>query len=265
MKKKNNFVVPEKTISVIPIESGYDGKEFDMSELHSFLNPAKLFKKRDWFSKDFYKCLPLAIGNLQGFIVSVPFDFDVYWNGGNEVSDLFFRFYEDEKRFNGKSHIGVQSHFGFGVLTINLPVMLRTPPMVNLMTTSPPNFPTPGLSPMTGVVESDNLRYTFTLNLKVDIPNTWIPVKANTPLIGILPVPRYFCDDFALVDAKEIFEEDLIKEEKEIYLENRNVDIFLRDGQYKKWWDGCYFDGMDIRGNKFEDHQTINNHEQRKA
>lgn len=249
-----SVIVPEKTIAVIPISSGSDSPLFDLSELDCFLKPSN-FTKRDWFAKNFYKCLPLSIGNAQGFVVSVPFEFDVFWNGGAKTDDLYFRVYEDEKKFHKKSHIGIESHFGYGIVTIHLPVILKTPPQVNLMTISPPNFPTPGLSPMTGVIESDNLRYTFTLNIKVDIPNIWIKVKPDTPLVGIIPIPRYFCDQFNLISAYEIFDKNEIDEEIEIYEENSKVDVFLRNGDYKKWWDGCYFDGTDIRGNKFKDHQ----------
>lgn len=251
------MIVPDNTIAVIPISSDQDSEPFDLSELGSFLRPAN-FTKRDWFSKDFYKCLPLTIGNAQGFVVSVPFEFDVFWNGGVQTDDVSFMFYEDEKKFSGKSHIGIESHFGHGIVTIHLPIMFKTPPQVNLMTTSPPNFPTPGFSPMTGVVESDNLRYTFTLNLKIDLPNVWIKVRPDTPLIGIIPIPRYFCDQFTLVSAYEIFEKNEVDEEIEVYEENSKVDVFLRNGNYKKWWDGCYFDGTDIRGNKFKDHQLPN-------
>jgi hypothetical protein len=252
------MIVPDNTIVVIPLKEDPGYEPFDMSELGSFLKSARSLKKRDWFSKDFYKCLPLAIGNTQGFIISVPFEFDVFWNGGSNPEDLFFRLYEDEKKFKNRSHIGIESHFGYGIITINLPVILKTPSQVNLMTIAPPNFPTPGLSPLTGVVEADNLRYTFTFNLKVDIANTWIKVLANSPLIGILPIPRYFCDQFSLVDGYDVLDEREIEEEREIVNENSKVDYFLRSNRYKKWWDGCYFDGTDIKGNVFKDHQMPN-------
>jgi hypothetical protein len=252
-------IVPDNTIAVIPIKGDEKYKPFDMSKLNLFLKPLKHLRKRDWFDKDFYKCLPLSIGNTQGFAVSIPFDFDVFWNGGNRPEDLFFKFYEDEKVFNKEINIILNSHFGYGIFTIHLPVMLKTPPGVNLMTIAAPNFPAFGLSPLTGVVESDNLRYTFTLNVKVDVSNVWIKVQSGYPLIGILPIPRYFCDQFSLVNAYDIFDKNDIEEERKVCSENAVVDSFLRFNNHNKWWDGCYFDGTDIRGNKFNDHQMPNN------
>lgn len=256
------MIVPSNTIAAIPLIENNGLEKFDMQDLKTFLKPLKKSRKRYWFKKDFYKCLPLSIGNMQGFVVSLPFDFDVMWDGGESPESIYFNFYENEKKFRNKLHISINSHFGHGILTIHLPVMLKTPPGINLMTISPPNFPTPGLSAMTGVVESDNLRFTFSLNIKIDVQNTWIKIEKDYPLVGIIPIPRYFCDSFEIVNGYDIFSDDEIEEERIIEKENSIVDYYLRHdingnnvSLYNKWWDGCYYDGTDIRGNLFSDHQ----------
>lgn len=227
--------------------------------ISSFLKPLNTNHKREWFDSHFYKCLPLSIGNMQGFVFSIPYSFDVFWNGGLGIDDLLINFHESEEldELSNMNHIYPLSEFGNGILTIHFPVQLRTPPGVNLMTISPPNFPVPGMSPMTGVVESDNLRFTFTINLKIDIPNAIIRVIKNTPLVGLIPIPRYFCDSFELKNANEIFSQDVIKEETETIRKNAIKREY--DNKNKLGQDRLYYRGLDYYENKFKDHQLPKN------
>ena len=253
-KKYVPLVVPEKTIAIFPITPVEGLEPFDLKDVGLFLRPLNTSHKREWFTSNFYKCLPLSIGNMQGFVFSLPFRFDVLWNGGASPKDLAIRYDENEvKRYHGKNFIQPSSEFGSGIITIHFPLILKTPPGVNLMTIAPPNYPVPGLSPMTGVVEADNLRFTFTLNLKVDLPNVPISIMANSPLVGMIPIPRYFCDDFELKNAYDIFDEKDIEDEKDVSKEHGERRD--RDNNINKKKDGLYYRGYDVRGNKFEDHQ----------
>jgi hypothetical protein len=253
VNQDENLVVPDNTIAFFPVQAEKGAKPFDLKNINLFLKPLNTDHKRDWFSSNFYKCLPLAIGNMQGFVFSIPYGFDVIWNGGDSVGDLSIRYHSDFKPYENMNFIYPHSEFGHGVLTIHFPLILKTPPMVNLMTISPPNYPIPGMSPMTGVVESDNIRFTFTLNLKIDLPNTTIRVFPNTPLVGIIPIPRYFCDSFELKSAYDIFDIEVIEEEKAVADEHSKKRTENNMNNYPK--DGLYYRGMDFRGNKFKDHQ----------
>ena len=206
-------VVPDKTIAYFPLVPGDGFKPFDLNDIGLFLKPLNLDNKRDWFTSHFYKCLPLSIGNMQGFVFSLPYKFDIIWDGNNSLESVKIFFYEDFKKYEDTNFIYPTSEFGSGIVTIHFPLTLKTPPGINLITIAPPNFPTPGLSPMTAVVESDNLRFTFTLNLKIDLVNTLITVMPNSPLVGILPIPRYFCDSFKLKNAYDIFDKEVVEEE----------------------------------------------------
>ena len=161
-------VVPDKTIAFFPVIPSDNLKKFNLEDVGLFLKPLNIDHKREWFTPHFYHCLPLSIGNMQGFSFSLPYTFSVIWNGGNETGDISIKLFEDFKKYDGLNFIYPTSEFGNGILTIHYPLLLKTPPGVNLMTISPPNYPLPGLSPMTGVVESDNVRFTFTLNIKID-------------------------------------------------------------------------------------------------
>lgn len=252
INQDEDLVVPEKTIAVFPLIPDDGVEEFDM-DFNSFLKPLNMDHKRGWFHPDFYHCLPLSIGNMQGFSVSVPFDFDIIWNGGNSVDDISIIKDSSYDKFVGTNAVNVKSEFGYGIVTIHLPITLKTPPGVNLMTIAPPNFPVVGLSPMTGVVESDNIRFTFTVNIKVDIPNIIIRIQKDAPLAAILPIPRYFCDSFELKNANEIFTKDVVEDERLAVDEHGDSRDFYNEN--KLGVDSLYYKGMDIRKNKFKDHQ----------
>jgi hypothetical protein len=240
--------VPENKIAVIPTAG------FDLNELDLFIRPLKGEKKRKWFDSHFYRCLPLTIGNQQGFVVYSPFPFSFYWNGGNKKEDITFMFKdEDLAKYEGRSHFRVDSHFGYGIITLSLPVIFRTPPGINLMTIAPPNYPLPNISPMTGVVETDNLRTIFTFNLKVSMADITINVDAGTPLAAFIPVPRYFVEKFDLVSAYDIFPEEVVNQES---LNQEVYTSFRKEKQKTDTpFDKLYMHGQDYFGNKFVDHQ----------
>ena len=155
-------VVPDKTIAIFPVIPHKNYEQINLKDVGLFLKPLNADHKRAWFTSHFYKCLPLSIGNMQGFVFSLPYTIGVFWNGGNTKEDLVVEFYDDFKQYKKINFIYPSSEFGNGILTIVFPLTLKTPPGINLMTIAPPNFPLPGLSPMTGVVESDNIRFYYT-------------------------------------------------------------------------------------------------------
>lgn len=253
------LIVPEKTLAFIPVLPVGDIKPFN-GDISTFLKPLKEDHTRDWFSPLFYRCLPLSIGNMQGFAFSSPYEFTVIWDGTTSKQGVQIYINQDtvDEEIVGMNHVSIECAFGHGIFTMSLPIILKTPPGVNLMTIAPPNFPVPGISPMTGVVETDNLRFTFTLNFKIDLVNTPIKITKGYPIMGILPIPRYFCDSFTLVNGYDILDKDLVDEERDVVQENslsrkKQNEEFNQTGKDKP--DRMYYKGFDAKGNKFEDHQ----------
>jgi len=244
--------VPDKTIAVFtdPFKHNFEYKE--RSRLLNIID--KPSKKREWFTPHFYRCLPLTIGNSYGFIIKSEFDISFMWDGSDSPDGVKFWFTEDLEEVN-KKFPRIDSHFGSGIITINPPFWLRTPPGVNLMTINPPNHVIPNITVMTGVVETDNIRRNFTFNLKVQIPNIEVYLPTGTPLAGFIPIPRNFSDNFELKFAEEIFDQETIDEELQANLDTKTyrkeVEPTLKNGVGKH-----YMQGKDVYGNKFKDHQT---------
>jgi len=241
--------VPENTIAVF--DHSYDTKFDKKNNLHNLLT--KPSKTRDWFDSHFYRCLPLVIGNQQGFIIKAEYDFTFHWDGGKTVDSVHILTDEPEEEIN-KKFPRIESHFGHGIITINPPFTLRTPPGVNLMTVNPPNYVIPNVTVMTGIVETDNVRRNLSFNLKIQMENIGVKVFAGTPLAAFIPIPRYYADNFELKLAEDIFDEETINEEMQcmedslIYREE--VEPKLKNNVGRQ-----YFNGEDVYGNKFLDHQ----------
>lgn len=239
--------VPEKTIAVFLD----DPQKFGADRVPNIMS--KPDKKRDWFTEHFYRCLPLAIGNQYGFIIKSEFAFDFEWNGGPDLYDT--KVYVDlPDEESAKLFPSIMPHFGNGTFTINPPFTLRTPPGVNLMTMAVPNHVIPNLTVMTGVVEADNLRRNFTFNFRVQIPNWRIHVPAGTPLAAVMPIPRYYGDQFELKMAEDVFSPEVVAEEikaqDDAAFKRVNVESNLKFGVGRD-----YYQGRDVYGNVFPDHQ----------
>lgn len=243
---KQTFVVPHKILLVIPETPFFK----HVPEL--VIEPLKGHFKRDWFLQQAYLCPPLILGNEHGFIFKSLYSFRAKWDGGDYkesvVVEILDPFYEQQY------YQLIKSHFGMGVVTIQNRFTLRTEPGVNLITINPPNFYIDGIMHMTGVIETDNLRRDFTFNLRITRVNEWINIDKGTPIGCVLPYPRHFIDQFSCQNAHGVISERDIKIEQQTMqdfgYERHNIDPNKPHKAGRR-----YFNGEDVYGNKFTEHQ----------
>lgn len=243
--------VPEKTIAVFtdPFNVNFESKDRD--RLYNIIDKSP--KKRDWFTPHFYRCLPLTIGNQYGFIIKSEFGFGFSWDGKDDVDSVTLYIDDKEEEVNKKYPI-ISTTLGNGLITITLPFWLRTPPGVNLITINPPNYILPNATVMTAAIETDNLRRDFNITLKVQMPNIKVFIPAGTPLAAVIPIPRYYADQFELKYAEDIFDQETIDEEIQTIIDTS----ISRNGPEKELPNQVgrqYLLGEDVYGNKFPDHQ----------
>jgi hypothetical protein len=237
--------VPDNTIAFLNLDG------ISKERIDNVLSPIE--KKRDWFTPHFYKCLPLTIANQYGYVVKSEYDMTLEWNGGDTIYDISCISSENEEVMK-TLYPKISSHFGSGILTVNIPFIFRTSPGVNLMTINPPNYQLPGLTVMSGSVETDNLRYTFSINLKINLINTKIFIPKGYPLAAIIPVKRNFIESFTIVDLEDIFSSKLIDEEFTAY-EDQKLERNILEPELNGKGNKNYMLGKDVYGNKFPDHQ----------
>lgn len=237
-------IIPDNKIIIVPNSINNIANDEDIIESLSGNT------KRDWFTSHFYYCLPLVIGNQYGFVIKSLRNFSIFWNGTESAEGLSVNFLDNDET----NRQTITSHFGSGIITIQNNFTLRTPPGINIMTIQPPNTFIPGTAAMTGVIETDQLRRDFTFNLKVTIPGIKIDIRKGDFLGAFIPIPRYFVDNFSLINASEIFDKSIILNEIE------HINLFAQEratlDKDKPHESGRrYFNGKHIDDTPYKDHQ----------
>lgn len=147
------------------------------------LRPAS--PRRAWMDgtpdKFAYRCLPLTIGNQFGWELLSPCTFDALWTGGRGVNAI------EIVRRGGGGRLP-ESHFGNGILTMHPCHLFRTESPYQLLVTGPLNAPKDGIQPLTGVVETDWLPFTFSMNWVFTRPGVVIRFEEGEPFCHFFPV-----------------------------------------------------------------------------
>lgn len=200
-----------------------------------------------------YRCLPLVIANQAGWILRSPASFEAYWYGGPNKEDV-------EVRFVGRPDNRITSHFGAGTITFTIPYLFRTPPGINLWVKGPANWIKDGLQALEGIVETDWLVSTFTMNWKFTRMCEWVRFERGEPFCMLVPVPRGLAESLApkCVPITTDPETDKTYRTWEQSRSGFLSGLQARDpNAIKKGWQKDYFQGKKPDGSgEFEDHQT---------
>ncbi|HEY2909899.1 MAG TPA: DUF6065 family protein [Gemmataceae bacterium] len=218
------------------------------------VEPAPIF--RDWMDKAHqrfpYRCLPLAIANQCGWILRSPASFRAYWYGGPNRTDV-------EVRFDGPPDSRISSHFGVGTITFSVPYLFRTPKGINLWVKGPANSVKDGIQPLEGIVETDWLMSTFTMNWKITRMCEWVRFEKGEPYCMLVPVPRGLAE--ALVPKRlPIAGDPELNEKYTAWQQSRSGFLSglasLDPDAVKQGWQKDYFQGKNPDGSEFDGHQT---------
>jgi hypothetical protein len=236
---------------------------------------------RDWMDQSdqrfAYRCLPLAIANQAGWLLPCPATFTATWDGGRFKSNVRIQFeppgglpdppdsgavdvvsfaaappadYEDAR---------ISSHFGAGTFTFSLPYLFRTPPGVNLWVKGPSNLVKDGAQPLEGIVETDWLPATFTMNWKLTRANYPVRFVRGEPICMVVPVPRGFAESFEPVLIPLSSNAELKREysdwEKSRMDFNRGLETYRPDA-IQRGWQRDYHKGVMSTGSRATEHQT---------
>ncbi len=130
-----------------------------------------------------YRCLPLATANNTGWEIVSPTSFVIRWNGGMKTEDISFECEDDYPHFERFA----ASHFSRGVVTFHVDYIFRTPPGWHLWVGGPPNVVREGVFALNGIVETDWLPYSFTMNYILTRPGE-VRFKKGEAYCFIFPV-----------------------------------------------------------------------------
>jgi len=140
---------------------------------------------REWMNEAIvrnpYRCLPLSIANQWGWEILSMAAYDITWNGGNQISDIII------KHISGPSEYLPQAHFGEGTITWHTGYVFKTEYPYGMFVSGAPNNPKPNIIPLSGVVETYWLPFTFTMNWRFTQPGT-VRFSEDDVICQIFPV-----------------------------------------------------------------------------
>jgi hypothetical protein len=194
-----------------------------------------------------YRCLPLAIANAHGWEVLAPCGFEVTWNGGPLAADLTVRATEEFPWFE---HFA-RSHFADGVVTLHIGYLLRTEPGWHTLATGPFNSAKDGIAPLTGIIETDWLPYTFTMNWRMTRAGTVRFVKGE-PVCFVFPLRAHALAK-TVAEIRDIADDPELRDEMEGWAARRAEFMArfdagdpqaLREAWQRYYFKGRYPDGV---------------------
>lgn len=133
-----------------------------------------------------YRCTPLSIANASGWEILAPSDFKATWNGYVHENAIVVE--------GDAVNAFAVSHFGSGILTFHVGYVFRTSPGWALWVRGAPNVSKDGIVPLDGLVETDWLPFTFTMNWRFTRPGT-VQFEKDEPICFISLFPHNIVDD----------------------------------------------------------------------
>lgn len=137
-----------------------------------------------------YRCIPLSIANASGWQMLNPLEFEAEWDGTDgkdAISITATKKLDIVKSF-------VMSHFGCGILTFQTGYIFKTPPGWATWLRGLPNTYKEGIFALDGVVETDWLPFTSTMNWKFTKPGK-VKFETNEPFCFITLIPHQELDN----------------------------------------------------------------------
>jgi hypothetical protein len=222
-----------------------------------------------------YRCLPLVIANQAGWLLSNPATFTAVWDGGPYRDNVRLEFEPpgaadgsppwvirvDSGNFaavTGRDD-RVCSHFGAGTVTFTIPFLFRTPPGINLWVKGPSNHVKDGAQALEGVVETDWLPATFTMNWKLTRPHYPVRFVKGEPFCMLVPVPRGLAESLTPVRLP-LARDPALEREYRAWLASREgflkALLSLEPEAVKRGWQRDYVHGVAPGGAASPEHQT---------
>jgi hypothetical protein len=219
-------------------------------------------RRRDWMetakNKWPNRCLPLLVANEAGWTMRNPHTFHATWNGEERPEGITIEFDGHHPR-----PVPVRSHFGFGVVTWNVPYVFRTPPGFNLLARGPANWPKDGACALEGLVETDWAFANFTMNWKLTRPGHTVTFEDGEPFCMVVPQRRGDLESFA-PEVCDMSEDAELSAEFQQFARNREVVQIKKFASpyvaeldsYKTEWERHYYKGLSPSGKPAPEHQV---------
>lgn len=218
--------------------------------------------RREWMDattgKFAYRCLPLSMANQLGWVVRAPGTFSAEWTGKPGMDALKLKFTDSPPHYQKQ----VASNFGHGIISFVLPWIFRTPPGVETLVRGPSNYWINGAHPLEGLVETDWISATVSMNYQVTVRNREVWFRKGEPLCMLVPMRLELIEEMQPVRRDiqmnpQLYKEALEWNQKRGATIKTNLDRSIKEGpDVKKVFELDYTRGQTAGGRTAEHHRT---------
>lgn len=219
-------------INLYKIRSGY-----------ADVNPLTI--KREWMDETYdahaYKCFPVSMANNLGWGISFPEDISFIWDGISDSTPDHVKIIKGEKY--------IYTERANATISFNTGLMFETEKDVSLVSMPVPNQFIDGAQAFTTIISSSFYRGELPCAWRITKANSEITIKANTPILAILPINLLNLQNSAITE-KPINQLPPSKFNDKEYSENVYATNLLGK------WSNFYRNATDHIGNKIGEHQV---------
>jgi hypothetical protein len=214
---------------------------------HANITP--LSAKRNWMDetahKHAYRCFPLTLSNQVGWGLSFPEDITFMWDGVTST------YPDNVKVLQGEKYCET----GRGHSTINFKTNLRfvTDKNYSLLSFPVPNHFVDGATAITSILSTSFFEGPLPVAWKITRPFTPITIKANDPIIAIMPISLSELNN-STVNLDQESNAPVIKRDIPLTLEGAMEAA--EKARIEGRWTDYYRDAVDYMGNSLGEHEV---------
>ena len=221
----------------------YKIKAYKIREGFANINQPNI--KRSWMDNTWeahaYHCFPVSLGNQLGWTLSFPEDIVFIWDGINDSSPDHVKILKGEKyAYAGRANATISFHTG---------IAFRTEEDLSLAHLPVPNNFIDGAQAFTTLMSTSFYDGEFPCAWMITRPNIEITIKANTPIVSIVPI------NLKELNNSEIqFESIYLMKTNSIDMNEYSNEIYKLNTEGV--WADFYRKSVDHKGNKIGEHQV---------
>lgn len=212
--------------------------------------------RRGWMdetsNKFAYRCLPLTMASQFGWELLSPCTFDALWTGGKGPGAV------QVVHLGGRGQLP-ETHFGHGILTFHPCHLFRTESPYDLFVGGPINLRKDGIQPLTGLVETDWLPFTFSMNWAFTRPGVVVRFEEGEPFCQFFPVVTSTVESVR-PELRDLSSEPELERQYREWRDLRNqwnADMQVEGTQaHEEGWQRFYLRGTNHEGVPAPRHQT---------
>jgi Family of unknown function (DUF6065) len=210
-----------------------------------YANLSPLAVKRDWMDNTWeahaYHCFPVSLANQMGWSISFPEDITFIWDGINDSSPDHVKILAGDKYVsNGRAN---------ATISFNTGISFETDNNISLFSMPVPNYPRDGVSPFSTIMSTSFYNEDLPCAWIITKPNVEITIKANTPVIAILPI------NLSDLQNSEVNFHPISEKKQNPVNMDEYSDTIYQINRTGKWTD-FYRNAVDHKGNKLGEHQV---------